>query len=80
MKSNSNFVQEDFLNFKIEEQEIDIVYKRSLDIYHNMLRNYDQELFGHLIKNKIDPTTFMVRWLRCLFCRVKFVYNYGILF
>ena len=69
MKSNSNFVQEDFLNFKMEEQEIDIVYKRSLDIYHNMIRNYDQELFGHLIKNKIDPTTFMVRWLRCLFCR-----------
>ena len=69
MANNSHLIQEDFLNFKIEEKEIDIVYKRALDIYHNMLRNYDQELFGHLIKNKIDPTTYMVRWLRCLFCR-----------
>ena len=69
MSNNSKKVQEDFLNFKVEEKEIDIVYKRALDIYHNMLRNYDQDLFGHLIKNKIDPTTYMVRWLRCLFCR-----------
>ena len=69
MANNSKLVQEDFLNFKVEEKEIDIVYKRALDIYHNMLRNYDQDLFGHLIKNKIDPTTYMVRWLRCLFCR-----------
>ena len=69
MANNSKKVQEDFLNFKVEEKEIDIVYKRALDIYHNMLRNYDQDLFGHLIKNKIDPTTYMVRWLRCLFCR-----------
>ena len=69
MVNNSSLIQEDFLNFKIEEKEIDIVYKRALDIYHNMLRNYDQELFSHLIKNNIDPTTYMVRWLRCLFCR-----------
>lgn len=69
MTNNSKLIQEDFLNFKMEEKEIDIVYKRALDIYHNMLRNYDEELFSHLIKNKIDPTTYMVRWLRCLFCR-----------
>ena len=69
MANNTHLIQEDFLNFKIEEKEIDIVYKRALDIYHNMLRNYDQELFSHLIKHKIDPTTYMVRWLRCLFCR-----------
>ena len=69
MTNNSTLIQEDFLNFKMEEKEIDIVYKRALDIYHNMLRNYDEELFSHLIKNKIDPTTYMVRWLRCLFCR-----------
>ena len=69
MVNKSSLIQEDFLNFKIEEKEIDIVYKRALDIYHNMLRNYDQELFSHLIKNNIDPTTYMVRWLRCLFCR-----------
>ena len=65
---NSTPKQEDFLNF-FEEKEIDIVYKRSLDIFHNMLRNYDQDLFSYLIKYKIDPTTYMVRWLRCLFCR-----------
>ena len=69
MSNNSALIQEDFLNFKMEEKEIDIVYKRALDIYHNMLRNYDEQLFSHLIKNKIDPTTYMVRWLRCLFCR-----------
>ena len=69
MSNNSALIQEDFLNFKTEEKEIDIVYKRALDIYHNMLRNYDEQLFSHLIKNKIDPTTYMVRWLRCLFCR-----------
>ena len=67
--NDMTLLQEDFLNFKMEEKEIDIVYKRALDIYHNMLRNYDVELFSHLIKNKIDPTTYMVRWLRCLFCR-----------
>ena len=77
MINNSNFVQEDFLNFKIEEQQIDIVYKRALDIYHNKLRNYDQELFSNLIKHNIDPTTFMVRWLRCLFCR-EFSYKVSI--
>ena len=66
---NTNKSSSDFLNFENEEKEIDIVYKRSLDIFHNMLRNYDQELFSHLIKNKIDPTTYMTRWLRCLFCR-----------
>jgi len=66
---NTNKSSLDFLNFENEEKEIDIVYKRSLDIFHNMLRNYDQELFSHLIKNKIDPTTYMTRWLRCLFCR-----------
>ena len=69
ISNNSALIQEDFLNFKMEEKEIDIVYKRALDIYHNMLRNYDEQLFSHLIKNKIDPTTYMVRWLRCLFCR-----------
>ena len=69
MAKNAHLVQEDFLNFKIEEKEIDIVCKRALDIYHNMLRNYDEGLFNHLIKNKIDPTTYMVRWLRCLFRR-----------
>ena len=68
--NNSTPKHEDFLNFFEEkEKEIDIVYKRSLDIFHNMLRNYDQDLFSHLIKHKIDPTTYMVRWLRCLFCR-----------
>lgn len=77
MINNSNFVQEDFLNFKIEEKQIDIVYKRALDIYHNKLRNYDQELFSNLIKHNIDPTTFMIRWLRCLFCR-EFSYKVSI--
>ena len=74
MANNSNFVQEDFLNFKVEENQIDIVYKRALDIYHNKLRNYDQELFSYLIKHEIDPTTYMIRWLRCLFCR-EFAYS-----
>ena len=73
----NNKVQEDFLNFKVEEKEIDIVYKRALDIYHNKLRNYDQNLFTYLIKHKIDPTTYMVRWLRCLFCR-EFSYKISI--
>ena len=73
MTNNSDFVQEDFLNFKVEENQIDMVYKRALDIYHNKLRNYDQDLFTYLIKHRIDPTTFMVRWLRCLFCR-EFTY------
>ena len=77
MANNSSLIQEDFLNFKVEEKEIDIVYKRALDIYHNLLRNYDQELFSHLIKNNIDPTTYMVRWLRCLFSR-EFSYKVSI--
>jgi hypothetical protein len=77
MMNNSNLVQEEFLNFKVEGQEIDIVYKRALDIYHNKLRNYDQELFSNLIKHNIDPTTFMIRWLRCLFCR-EFTYKVSI--
>ena len=37
---NTNKSSSDFLNFENEEKEIDIVYKRSLDIFHNMLRNY----------------------------------------
>ncbi len=75
--NDSNIAQEDFLNFKAQEKQIDIVYKRALDIYHNKLRNYDQDLFTYLIKHKIDPTTFMVRWLRCLFCR-EFTYKVSI--
>ena len=75
--NDSNIAQEDFLNFKAQEKQIDIVYKRALDIYHNKLRNYDQDLFSYLIKHKIDPTTFMVRWLRCLFCR-EFTYKVSI--
>ena len=75
--NDSNIAQEDFLNFKAQEKQIDIVYKRTLDIYHNKLRNYDQDLFTYLIKHKIDPTTFMVRWLRCLFCR-EFTYKVSI--
>ena len=77
MINNSNVVQEEFLNFKVEGEQIDIVYKRALDIYHNKLRNYDQELFSNLIKHNIDPTTFMIRWLRCLFCR-EFTYKVSI--
>ena len=73
----ANDIQDDFLNFKVGEKQIDFVYKRALDIYHNKLRNYDQDLFTYLIKHKIDPTTFMVRWLRCLFCR-EFTYKVSI--
>jgi TBC1 domain family protein 5 len=73
----ANDIQEDFLNFKAGEKQIDFVYKRALDIYHNKLRNYDQDLFTYLIKHRIDPTTFMVRWLRCLFCR-EFTYKVSI--
>ena len=77
MYETANDIQEDFLNFKVGEKQIDFVYKRALDIYHNKLRNYDQDLFIYLIKHKIDPTTFMVRWLRCLFCR-EFTYKVSI--
>ena len=77
MYETANDIQEDFLNFKVGEKQIDFVYKRALDIYHNKLRNYDQDLFTYLIKHKIDPTTFMVRWLRCLFCR-EFTYKVSI--
>ena len=73
----ANDIQDDFLNFKVGEKQLDFVYKRALDIYHNKLRNYDQDLFTYLIKHKIDPTTFMVRWLRCLFCR-EFTYKVSI--
>ena len=66
-KINTNSSQEDF--FSLKEKKLDVVYKRALNIYHNMLRNYDENLFTRLIKKRIDPTTYMVRWLRCLFCR-----------
>ena len=66
-KINTNSSQEDF--FSLKEKKMDVVYKRALNIYHNMLRNYDENLFTRLIKKRIDPTTYMVRWLRCLFCR-----------
>ena len=66
-KININSSQEDF--FSLKEKKMDVVYKIALNIYHNMLRNYDDNLFNRLIKKKIDPTTYMVRWLRCLFCR-----------
>jgi len=66
-KINTNSSQEDF--FSLKEKKMDVVYKRALNIYHNMLRNYDDNLFNRLIKKRIDPTTYMLRWLRCLFCR-----------
>ena len=72
--NNKKSVQDDFFNFEKKEKQIDIIYKKALNIYHNMLRNYDEKLFNRLIKNKIDPTTYMVRWLRCLFCR-EFSYS-----
>ena len=74
--TNKNSYQNDVFSFN-QEKELDKVYKRALDIYHNKLRNYDQNLFIHLIKKRIDPTTYMVRWLRCLFCR-EFSYKVSI--
>ena len=52
-----------------KKYELDIIYKRCIDIMNNKLRVYDEELYKHILANKIDSTTFMVRWLRCLFCR-----------
>ena len=77
LNNNSINSQDDFIDFKAEEKQIDMVYKRALDIYHNKLRNYDQNLFTYLIKHKIDPNTYMIRWLRCLFCR-EFSYKVSI--
>ena len=76
--TNNDNKNKDILKFfdnKNEEKnnnnkyELDIIYKRCIDIMNNKLRVYDEELYKHILANKIDSTTFMVRWLRCLFCR-----------
>ena len=45
------------------------INKRTSFIYKEMLKFYDEELYEHLLNLKIDCTTFMLRWLRCLFSR-----------
>lgn len=60
-----------------QEKSKSIIMKRCNRIYHEYLKNSDQELYNHLIEQEVTPELQLVRWLRCLLSR-EFVIEFSL--
>ena len=43
--------------------------KKCNRIYHEFLKNIDNELYRHLMHNQVSPELSLMRWLRCCLSR-----------
>ncbi len=75
----NKFEIQDYKNFELFEKiyteynyanlKYDFIYLKCNKIVKEYIKIYDQQLFDSLIKNEIDCTTFLQKWLKCLLCR-----------
>ena len=51
------------------EEDMSISIRKCHYIFHRILRNADNELYMHILRQKFEPQLFLIRWIRCLLCR-----------
>ena len=54
---------------KSNESTVSPILRRSHKIHHQMLKNFDSELYECLEKHQIEPQMYLQRWLRCMLSR-----------
>eukprot|EP00831_Metopus_contortus_P079987 TRINITY_DN8072_c0_g2_i3.p1 TRINITY_DN8072_c0_g2~~TRINITY_DN8072_c0_g2_i3.p1 ORF type:complete len:467 (+),score=100.00 TRINITY_DN8072_c0_g2_i3:90-1403(+) len=58
-----------FFSTKIDVKKFSPFYIRSFRIFCILLNKLDPELYNNLLRKRLEPPMYLLRWLRCLLCR-----------